>query len=123
MNVHVEAKHIDGRLAPKTGKMLGARGGLRPTYDVRPASAATIARQVRAKNALRYQLRHPSGVYVNIDLSGEAHCAANGWIGSGAQLEAVRRLRPDLAAYAAVPIFPEGTGGIWLEGPLRSLQR
>lgn len=82
-----------------------------------------MGRQIRAKNGVRYQLRRRDGAYVNIDLSGEATCSTNGWIGTASQLEAVRLLRPDLAEFTVVPIYPESKGGIWLEGPLRSLQR
>ena len=75
--------------------------------EVRLASANRLGREIRAKSQVRWRLRHPEGAYVNLDLSGEVGAAAYGWIGFGHQLAAVRRKRPDLAEYRAVPVPPD----------------
>ena len=80
--------------------------------EVRLASQARLSREIQAKSRVRYRLRHPDGTYVNIDLSGETGLAAHGWIGFQHQLEAVRRLRPDLGEYIAVPVEPEKHRGM-----------
>lgn len=78
--------------------------------EVTLASPQRLGRQIRAKTQVRYRLRHPDGPYVNLDLSGETDTAAYGWIGFLHQLDAVRRLRPDLAEYRTVLVLPERDG-------------
>lgn len=100
----------DRRRAPDPIVLRQSRGGLRSSSEIKPASPQRLARQIRAKNAVRYRLRHPDGAYVNLDLSGETSVDAYGWIGFLHQLEAVRRSRPDLAEYRSIAVLPQRDG-------------
>jgi hypothetical protein len=86
------------------------RHKMRAAGEVIMASQARISREIAAKSRVRYQLRHPDGVYVNLDLSGETTDRNYAWIGFLHQLEAVRHLRPDLAEYRVVPVEPRKDG-------------
>ena len=80
---------------------------MRAAGEVVMASQGRMSREIQAKCRVRYRLRHPGGGYVNLDLSGDTDNATYGWIGFLHQLEAVRRLRPDLAEYREVPVEPD----------------
>ena len=85
---------------------LAARG------EVLLASAQRLGREAWARSQFRYRLRRADGVYVNLDLSGETREAAQAWIGFAHQLDAVRRRRPDLAAFRTVELPPAARRGI-----------
>ena len=88
------------------------RTKMRAAGEVIMASPSRISREVLAKSRVRYRLRHRDGAYVNLDLSGETRNADYAWIGFLHQLEAVRRLRPDLAEYRDVPVEPAKGNGL-----------
>ncbi|HEV7344171.1 MAG TPA: hypothetical protein VGN60_00870 [Devosia sp.] len=77
-----------------------------------PASKTRLGREAWARSQYRYRLRHADGSYVNLDLSGTTTDVRCAWIGFGAQLDAVRRSRPDLSAFRTVDLPPEGKRGI-----------
>lgn len=89
------------------GGMALMRQKMRAAGEVPMASQNRISREIQAKSRVRFRLRHPDGAYVNLDLSGETANRDHAWIGFLHQLEAVRRLRPDLADYRDVPVEPD----------------
>lgn len=112
MNVHVNARAIDHRLTPAKGKMLGARGSIRFSAELKPAAPLDLVRQARARSQMRYRLQDAAGNFANIDLTGVAETANDGWIGFAHQLEAVRRIHPEFAAFKVAVVFPIGKSGI-----------
>lgn len=92
--------------------MLGSRGGMRFSQDLKPAAPLVLVRQARARTQMRYQLQDANGDWANIDLSGLAETAKEGWIGFAGQLETVRRVYPQFAVFKVVPVFPVGRSGI-----------
>lgn len=67
-----------------------------------------LALQARALSETRYRLRAPDGSYVHgCDLALTTTVVAWAWIGFQRNLEAVRRLHPELSRFATVAIPPE----------------